>query len=44
MPFWVIFTTLKNAIIIQQEKLQNAQTTYQIKDKDRIIILIKFFF
>ena len=39
----MIFTTFENAIIIQPEKLQNAQTTYQMKDKDHIIILIKFF-
>ena len=29
--------------MIAPEQLQNAQTTYQMKDKDHIIILIKFF-
>ena len=32
-----------NSVIIQLMQLQNAQKTYQIKDMDRVYILIKFF-
>ena len=39
----MIFTTFGNAVIIQQEQLQNAQNTYQVKDKDHVNILSDFF-
>ena len=39
----MIFTTLGNAVIIQQEQLQNVQNTYQVKDKDHANILSDFF-
>ena len=39
----MIFTTFGNAVIIQQKQLQNAQNTYQVKDKDHVNILSDFF-
>ena len=40
----MILTTFGNAVTIQLVQLQKAQTTNQIKDKDRVNIVIKFFF
>ena len=39
----MIFTTFVTAVIIQQVQLQNAQKTYQVKDKDHVNILSDFF-
>ena len=39
----MIFTTFGIAVIIQTVQLQNAQTAYKMKEKDRVNILIKFF-
>ena len=39
----MIFTTFGNAVIIQQVQLQNAQKTYQMKEKDCVIIMSDFF-
>ena len=40
----MIFTTFRIIVIIQTVQLQNAQTTYKMKEKDCVNILIKFFF
>ena len=40
----MIFTTFGIAVIIQTVQLQNTQTAYKMKEKDRVNILIKFFF
>ena len=40
----MILNTFGNAVTIQLVQLQKAQTTNQIKDKDRVNIVIKFFF
>ena len=39
----MILATFGNAVKIQQEQLQNAQNTYQVKDKDHVNILSDFF-
>ena len=40
----MIFTIFGITILIQTVQLQNAQTAFKMKEKDRVNILIKFFF
>ena len=40
----MIFTTFETVVIIQTVQLQNAQTSYKMREKDRVNILIHFFF
>ena len=40
----MIFTTFIVAFIIQTVQLQNAQTAYEIKEEDRVNIIVKVFF